>query len=665
MHKQRKDFRTSLKNNVPPSAQPVVDALPKPKSSSPSAADGRDDVLATPDIVPLSQQNTTTTTSSSSVVDAHLLEVTPSQRAAAALTTMQKQQNETAPFSGGDVSVTENDHTIDSMIKESDDSTIGDVTPKQPDNVIDLENPSTTIITTTAPTIPAQVESQQPTTMKIDEPKEENDVVYAQVATNVNEDKEEDVKEKDDGKGINVISGKAKLARVLGKNGFDPNSVAGKSGMDRSAFGKPPGWTPPATDATSGDAKPKTKKTCPLKHSGSTASLPSSTPLPSSSTSSTPSADVPAVVKPLTSSSYASSALNSSPSGTPASPTVGAGSADVGRMEAQVEALRTELASQTKWEAVRLQEAVRSQMVEDKKANAKELAALQQRHVEAVDQVRSGALAETKRQLSEQRAALQKQFEAERETKVSQLLGEREDQLKQDLHLMYSDRAIGAAGGREQALQEAQAKVGALSDRFDSVVAHGHKMKVAAKRISRAFLYRQAIANGESASVVGLLHASGGDGSKDDDDDRLVRLVTSPPSLSKSDKLVPSVDDLRDDLKSVAKHGLAAAVVPPAKVGSVWAHALAAAFSRMKVPVDFRADGRAQPQTDEERIRLAQWAANDGDLYTAVTALEKTSGLAKDVVKDWVEQAKRRLAATQAADVLMADAIIAQVALMK
>lgn len=331
-------------------------------------------------------------------------------------------------------------------------------------------------------------------------------------------------------------------------------------------------------------------------------------------------------------------------------------------------ALRSELASQTKWEAVRLQEAVRAQMVEDKKANAKELAALQQRHVDVVDKVRADALVDTQRQLSEQRAALQKQFEAERETKVSQLLGEREDQLKQDLHRLYSDRAIGEAGNREQALQEAQAKVGVLSDRFDTVVAHGHKMKVAAKRISRAFLYRQAIANGESASVVGLLHASGSNNrhdGDDDDDDRLVRLVTSPPSLKASDKPVPSVDDLRDDLKSVAKHGLAAAVVPPTKVGSVWAHALAAAFSRLKVPVDFRADGRAQPQTDEERIRLAQWAANDGDLYTAVSALEKTSGLAKDVVKDWVEQAKRRLAATQAADVLMADAIIAQAALMK
>lgn len=114
--------------------------------------------------------------------------------------------------------------------------------------------------------------------------------------------------------------------------------------------------------------------------------------------------------------------------------------------------------------------------------------------------MRGDTLSNTQRQLRANSVlTLQKQFEAEHETKVSQvLLGEREEKLKQDLHLVYSDRAVGAAGNHEQALQEAQAKVDALSDRFDLVVVtHGHKIKVAAKRISRAFLYGQAIANGE------------------------------------------------------------------------------------------------------------------------------------------------------------------------
>lgn len=127
---------------------------------------------------------------------------------------------------------------------------------------------------------------------------------------------------------------------------------------------------------------------------------------------------------------------------------------------------------------------------------------------------------------------------------------------------------------------------------------------------------------------------------------------------------VSSIDSLKEDFLHVSKRGLSVAMVPEGKTGTIWGHLLGAIFSRLKIPIDTREDAAtAAPTTNEERIRRAERLLDEGDLGGAIVSLESLNGLSADIIKDWLSAAKARVAADLAAEVLLADAIIAQVAL--
>lgn len=514
---------------------------------------------------------------------------------------------------------------------------IDDIKPKDPQNVVDLNQSSATSAPLNSTPVEPTPSSPLPPPPPPSPPVEQQPSVAAvqtaivQVSQLVPETPSKPVEIETTG---NVISGKAKLARLLGKNGYNPDSMPDKDTIDQSSYGKPKSWTQHA-DATA----QSTTNNAPTVE---TSSMYVTTPASSASTGPISSEAKDQEVMSVVSADASSSASESSVNQTEKTVTT-----QVDTTNVQIEALKSELASQTKWEAVRLQEAVRAQMLEDKKDHAKQLATIEQGHTVELDKMRESAHANLLVALEEQKSTMTKEFEAVVTTRVDEMLKEKEEDLRREIKVEFTEGEMNLSTERQESLQSSQAKVGALSSRFGEVVEHGVRMKDAAKRISNAYVYNQVIIQGQKLTQL--------------EDEGLAQLVTAEQSPNP----VSSLEELRSDLKSVAKHGMAAAVVPSAKVGSVWAHALATVFSALKVPVDFRADGRKEPKSDEERIRLAQWAVDEGDLQTAVKALEETSGLARDVVSDWLKQAKHRLIALQAADVLMADAIIAQVSLMK
>lgn len=85
---------------------------------------------------------------------------------------------------------------------------------------------------------------------------------------------------------------------------------------------------------------------------------------------------------------------------------------------------------------------------------------------------------------------------------------------------------------------------------------------------------------GASASVAHLKRAVGAA------DSDIARAVSADLERLDEDAPIKSPEALRADFASVAKHSLAAAYVPEHRRGSMWAHALATAFTKLKIPVD-------------------------------------------------------------------------------
>lgn len=321
----------------------------------------------------------------------------------------------------------------------------------------------------------------------------------------------------------------------------------------------------------------------------------------------------------------------------------------------EIEALRTELRSQLKWEAVRLQEAVRSQLVEDKKVAAKEASVMAQKHSEELARVREDAVKHAEKVLMERTRKIKQEAEKQRDDELSIILKEKEAELRETLSTEYAELRRTETEKRELALVAAEANVSAMSDKFDALVTQTEKAKEAAKRASSAFMLRDSVA--ASQPLGSLLKEATGDG--------LGELVAaSIPSAAVSNGVL-SLDGLKNNFKRASKRGLSAALVPENKQGTIWGHFLGSIFSRLKIPVDFRLFSDQPPQTNEERIRLAQNLLNEGDLGGAVAILESLDGLAGEVMSDWMCSAKARIAAELAAEVLLADAIIAQIALTK
>eukprot|EP00177_Eucheuma_denticulatum_P005004 GFKZ01009121.1.p1 GENE.GFKZ01009121.1~~GFKZ01009121.1.p1 ORF type:complete len:676 (+),score=135.79 GFKZ01009121.1:154-2181(+) len=399
---------------------------------------------------------------------------------------------------------------------------------------------------------------------------------------------------------VRGTSGKDKLQRLLGKGGFDTDKVEGPDVVDDSVYRKPESWKRGAAPEKSTGRKVESGRR------------------------------------------------------------LGGGGAmrgwgwGRGGGDGEVEKLKKELESLTKWEAVRLQEAVRAQLVEDKKEAAKAAALMAKGHAEEMEKIKLEARREMERVLGERTVEIQKRANRERDEDVRRLLKVKEVELRERMVVEYAEKERADAVERKRDLIETKAQVGALVDRFDAVVRQTEKAKEAAKRTSSAFLLKETV---DQCLPLGkeLLEAS----SKSE----LGQLVVDSIPTAVVGEGASSLDRLKVDYSYASRRGLSVAMVPEGKTGTIWGHFLGAVFSRLKLPVEGWIDEGDVPKNNEERIRRAGRMVEEGDLGGAIVTLESLNGLSKDVMNDWVGAAKGRVAADLAAEVLLAEAIIAQAAL--
>lgn len=407
--------------------------------------------------------------------------------------------------------------------------------------------------------------------------------------------------------------GMGKLARLLGKGDFQTENIEKRDVMDGSEYMKPGPWR--------GNTEPTTTPaTCPIKRPPAAVSA---------------SLDVPPV---------------------PETYTLTEGEVDAGGRVEEIEGLKKELETQMKWEAVRLQHAVHSQMMEDGEIAKKKAAEVERRHGEEIDRLKEEARVRAEEMVKLRIMEVKQQYEKGRDEEVLQILKEKEREMREALVMEYADSEREKIEKRENELQGLKTEIGALVGVFDGVVKQTERAKEGARRAGSAFLLTK---------NVGLSQPLGRLVTEARDDCELGLLVAASVPEGAMKHGVSSLEKLQASYKDVAKHGLSAAMVPENKVGMVWAHLLGAIFSRLKISVDGRIDLVGEPQCNEERIRIAGRYVNEGDLGGAVETLDSLNGLSREVMQGWIADAKARVAADLAADVLLADAIIAQMTLAK
>ncbi len=332
---------------------------------------------------------------------------------------------------------------------------------------------------------------------------------------------------------------------------------------------------------------------------------------------------------------------------------------DLARAEAvlaEVEALRKDLESQTTWDALRIQKAVYAQLLEDKKVAAKEAADMARKHVATIQKVKDEAIRHHEFSLAKRTAEIEAAAAARRDQEVAELLAVKERALRKGMEQELQAREAEASAERERALDESRAEVLAMSTRFDELVEFNRASRNAAATAAAAFALCDAVKTDKpfAEQLQSVAERS-----------ELANAVekTIPESAAKNG--VPTTAQLQHSFDRVSSRGLDASLVPEEAAGTLWAHVLGAVMARLKFSrYEMVMAEDEVPCNDEERIRCARKFVRCGEMEKAVEVLESIEKpLPREIMSDWLYDARCRCTVDRAAQALFADASIKQIAL--
>lgn len=322
--------------------------------------------------------------------------------------------------------------------------------------------------------------------------------------------------------------------------------------------------------------------------------------------------------------------------------------------EKEIAALRAELESQAKWDAVRIQEAIRAQSLADKKAATAEAAAVSKHHQNELEKVRKEASQEAQRIIEAKTKELQDEMMRSRDEEVKQKLALREKTLRESVESEFLERERIKSEERRGEIMALKATVTGLKDHFAQIHDRWIACKSASGIAASAFSLRDAVEGSQSFEKELLALAQQND---------LGKAIADAIPQDIRARGVATLDELRSSFRRVSREGLKAALVPAEEVGNLWSHALASIVSRLKVSVDETpTTRRSKPRvkTDEDRIRQAEKYLSTGDLGHAVQSLDGLAPLPAEIMSDWVAEANARISVGLAARTLLADAIVSQ-----
>ncbi|KAF0718432.1 Aste57867_1696 [Aphanomyces stellatus] len=332
---------------------------------------------------------------------------------------------------------------------------------------------------------------------------------------------------------------------------------------------------------------------------------------------------------------------------------------DADSLRLRVAQLATEMKNRTKWEAVRMMESLK-RMEEEVHAQHTELLRQQDvMHKELL--VRELRLQEEliTRNARMELEGLRQQHDAQIKTLVGQekaliqadfdkklVAFKTESEKKVQAWVAQKAAEIQAVAQKEQEarIQELEAvrvQVKAINEllgqtsNYEAFSHQVHKVSVAALALTNRIEAAAPLHN-----EIRALRAAG-------NGDNLIE--TAVQTLAPFADGAPSVAQLQDRFKVVQKAARQAALVPEQAPGMV-GHLFANALHFFIIPPG----GPIKGDDAEAIFSRADFALRGGDIESAVSEVEKLSGLPRDVVSDWVAAAKSRLAVEQTAKVVKA-----------
>ena len=313
-----------------------------------------------------------------------------------------------------------------------------------------------------------------------------------------------------------------------------------------------------------------------------------------------------------------------------------------------------ELQERTKWEALRLHEAVRKaevevsgkyvELIEKLREESMEEVGRQARALDAEKQLAVQQVVEEKEKeckvLLEQEmasftAGVTKAFEEERAKDRAEVEGKAKRELE---NAMYEKETAyqSLVAGRMEELDKLKAQVEALDEVFKSDTDYEHLSwkvhKVSAALLAFELALQTSLPLQKELSVLKKV-------TKDDPVLDAV-LSTLPPAV---DEGVPTLSELQVRFPTVQAAAREAAFVPESSPGM-----LGHLFGSVLAAVTIKPRGLVEGGGADEVLARAAYHVERGDLAGAVVELENVGGLVGKTVKSWLGDAKGRLVVEQA-----------------
>ncbi|GJQ11877.1 hypothetical protein GpartN1_g3668.t1 [Galdieria partita] len=338
-----------------------------------------------------------------------------------------------------------------------------------------------------------------------------------------------------------------------------------------------------------------------------------------------------------------------------------------------------QLEEQNRWEAFRLQEAVRAQALQDQQDFEKTKAEIEQYYSQKFVEEWKLIQQEMERRLEEQLKngyeSIESQLREEMEAKLAQRSAELEEEYEQRRKSLVEEMDARLRGILEQErknrlrmLENLQVQVRALRNQFiensnfQQLSSYAHRVSCIAYGLEGLLEASQPFSSELEKMKMIMKDMSMKEPTKRADEvsyiEMLSCLISSIPNEA-AEKGIPSEVELIHRFRGILKHLRYAALIPEEKVSSIWSHMVAYVISWLKIPER----GLAQGTDAESKISRAEYFVTKHNLLQAVRELEGLNGLCAELVSDWLSLARWRVAVQQAVQVSRAFVVLEEEAL--
>jgi len=350
------------------------------------------------------------------------------------------------------------------------------------------------------------------------------------------------------------------------------------------------------------------------------------------------------------------------------------------QLRQQIQYVVAQLEEQNRWEAFRIQEAVRAQSLQDQKEWEQRKEEIRQYYNEKLVEKFNAIQKEMETKFQEQLKSGYETIESQVREEMEKKLGEQSKQLieeyeqqkrewKEEMDKKLKEILEQERKNRLRMLENLQVQVRALrtqfmeNSNFQYASSCVHRISCIAYGLEGLLEGNNKPFDKELEKIKRIISEMAMNEPKRSDqvsDVEMLRYLIATIPREAAEKGIPSEAELIDRFRGILKYLRHAALIPDEKVSSIWSHLVAYVISWLKIPEK----GLATGDDAESRIARAEYfITKHNNLYQAVRELEGLNGLCAELASDWIALARWRVVVQQAVQVSRAFVVLEEEAL--